>query len=341
VRQNKKNQDKQMKRLITLVFVAGVLMACSENQPPVSTATTAEVPHISETEVGEPVVADDSVLEAMSLLGTPLLRISDFPNSEQLEANLAAAEAELSANPDSADALIWLGRRQAYLWHYQDALATFSRGVERFPDDPRFYRHRGHRHITLRNFDAAIADFEKAAALFAGQPDEIEPDGAPNPLNIPRSTLQFNVWYHLGLAHYLNGDFEAALKAYEECMKVSHNDDSIVATADWYWMTLMRLGRHAEADELLEMIRPEMDIIENTSYHRRMLMYKGMERPEDLLDTSTADDLTVATQGYGVGNWYLVNGDSATARQIFERVVAGRSWSAFGYIAAEADLARM
>jgi hypothetical protein len=42
-----------------------------------------------------------------------------------------------------------------------------------------------------------------------------------------------------------------------------------------------------------------------------------------------------------VGNWYLVNGDTQMAQQIFERVLAGRSWSAFGYIAAEAELARM
>lgn len=326
-----------MKRLVTVLFVTAGLIACSEDQPPAAT-TAASLP-VSEVQTAAETEA--SLQEAVSLLGNPLLRMTDFPNRELLEANLAAAEAELAANPDSADALIWVGRRQAYLWHYQDALATFGQGIERFPDDPRFYRHRGHRHITLRNFDAAIADFEKAAELFAGQPDEIEPDGAPNALNIPRSTLQFNVWYHLGLAHYLKGDFEKALSAYEECMKVSDNDDSIVATADWYWMTLMRLGRQAEADQLLELIQPEMDIIENNSYHRRMLMYKGMERPEDLLDTSTADDLTIATQGYGVGNWYLVNDDTATARQIFERVVAGRSWSAFGYIAAEADLARM
>jgi len=317
-----------MKRLVAVWFIVGGLVACGESQSPVS-----EQPPTAETTA--------SLQEAVSLLGEPLLRMIDLPDRNQLEANLAAAEAELAANPDSADALIWVGRRQAYLWHYQDALTTFGRGVERFSEDPRFYRHRGHRHITLRNFDAAVADFEKAASLFAGQPDEVEPDGAPNPLNIPRSTLQFNVWYHLGLAHYLNGDFEAALAAYQECMAVSANDDSIVATADWYWMTLMRLGRQAEADALLEMIQPEMDIIENNSYHRRMLMYKGMERPADLLDTSSADDLTIATQGYGVGNWYLVNGDMTTARQIFERVVAGRSWSAFGYIAAEADLARM
>lgn len=317
-----------MRRMIPVLLLAFVTAACGGSEP---ARAPAEPP-------AETPAAD---VEATSLLGAPLVRITDFPNREQLEANLAAAEAELAANPDSADALIWLGRRQAYLWHYRDALATFAKGVERFPEDPRFYRHRGHRHITLRQFDEAIADFEKAASLFAGQPDEIELDGQPNALNQPRSTLQFNVWYHLGLAYYLKGDFENAARAYAECLKVSNNDDVLVATSDWYWMTLRRLGRTEEAAKLLERIQPEMDIIENTSYHRRLLMYKGQETPEALLDTTTADDLTIATQGYGVGNWYLVNGDQAKAREIFERVVEGRSWSAFGYIAAEADLARM
>jgi hypothetical protein len=103
----------------------------------------------------------------------------------------------------------------------------------------------------------------------------------------------------------------------------------------------MRLDRKAEAGTVLERITPKMDILENGSYHRRLLMYKGLEKPDTLLDPAKADDLTIATQGYGVANWYFVNGNRARARQILEQVVAGRSWSAFGYIAAEADLQRM
>ena len=92
---------------------------------------------------------------------------------------------------------------------------------------------------------------------------------------------------------------------------------------------------------MLERITPKMEILENGSYHRRLLMYKGLEKPEALLDPAKADALTIATQGYGVGNWYLVTGDRARAREIFEKVVAGTQWSAFGYIAAEADLQRL
>ena len=278
--------------------------------------------------------------EATSLAGKPLYPI-DLPNRQKLEADLAQAERDLAAKPNDADAIIWVGRRYGYLWRYRDAIATFSKGIALHPNDARMYRHRGHRYITVREFDRAIADFDKAAALIKGKADEIEPDGAPNPAGKPRSTLQFNIWYHLALAHYLKGDYDKALTAWNECMKVSTNDDSVTATSDWLWMTLMRLGRKEEATKVLDRITPKMDILENGSYHRRLLMYKGLEKPEALLDTANADALTIATQGYGVGNWYFVTGDRARARAIFEKVIAGPQWAAFGYIAAEADLERM
>jgi tetratricopeptide (TPR) repeat protein len=278
--------------------------------------------------------------EATSLDGRALVPI-ELPNRAKLEGDLAQAQNDLAANPKDVNAIIWVGRRLGYLWRYQDAIAAFSKAIALEPDNPRPYRHRGHRYITVRQFDRAIADFEKAAALIKGTPDEIEPDGAPNPTGKPRSTLQFNIWYHLGLAHYLKGDYDKALNAYTECMKVSANDDAVTATADWMWMTLMRLNRKAEAAKVLERITPSMEILENGSYHRRLLMYKGLEKPEALLDPANADALTIATQGYGVGNWYYVNGDTARAREILRRVVAGPQWSAFGYIAAEADLQRL
>jgi len=280
--------------------------------------------------------------EGTSLLGKPLVSVP--PTGEhktRLEADLAKAQADYDRDPASADAAIWLGRRLAYLGRFRDAIDVYSKGILRHPNEPRLYRHRGHRHITIRKLDLAIGDLRKASQLIAGKPDEIEPDGAPNKAGIPRSTLQSNIWYHLGLAQYLSGDFTAALASYREGMKVSRvNDDMRVATSDWLYMTLRRLMRDAEARQVLEPIREQMDILENTAYHQRLLMYKGLRSPESVLNLNTADDVQMATQGYGVGNWYLVSGDRAKAREIFDRVVAGRAWAAFGFIAAEADLKR-
>jgi tetratricopeptide (TPR) repeat protein len=163
------------------------------------------------------------------------------------------------------------------------------------PDDARLYRHRGHRYITVRRFDDAIADLSRAADLVRGTPDEIEEDGAPNEYNIPTSRLQSNIFYHLALAHYLKGDFESALPVWRECMTVSTNDDMMVATSDWLYMTLRRLGRDAEAEQVLEPINSSQRILENTAYHRRLLMYRGEIPPDSLLNVQSADPVQLAT----------------------------------------------
>ncbi len=284
---------------------------------------------------------EERALEATSLLGTPLYRPElSAERQAELEANLTEAETQLASSPDDPAAVVWVGRRQAYLGRYNDAMATFSGGIEAHPDSPHLYRHRGHRNISIRNFPAAIADFEKATELIEGEPDEVEPDGAPNAAGIPTSTLQSNIWYHLGLAHYLQGDFERALDAFLECMKVSKNDDMLVATSDWLYMTYRRLGRDDEAAAVLEPINADMNILENTAYHGRLLMYKGEVEPETLLEPEGTDALQLATQGYGVGNYFLYNGDTARATEIFNQILEGGSWAAFGFIAAEAELAR-
>ena len=137
-------------------------------------------------------------------------------------------------------------------------------------------------------------------------------------------------------------DFEKAAEAYIICMTYSDNPDSICATVDWHYMTLRRLGQPAEAAELLNHITPDMDLIESHSYHYRLMMYKGVYTPEQLLnptDNRPEDRLlTLATQGYGVGSWYLYNGDHQKAIEIYNQVLETGFWSAFGYIAAEAEL---
>ena len=257
------------------------------------------------------------------------------------ETKLNEARELLKKNPKSVDNIIWVGRRTAYLGPYKDAIKIYSDGIKKFPSDARLYRHRGHRFITLRCFDAAIADLEKAARLIKGRPDEIEPDGLPNARNIPTSTLQSNIWYHLGLAYYLKGDFERALKAYREAEKVSTNADMLVATTHWLYMTLRRMGREDEANKTLAAIRDDLDIIENADYYKMISVYKGKLKPADLWnEISSANNLSNATIGYGLGNWFLYNGQPAEAATIFRRITAGNQWASFGYIAAEAEIRR-
>jgi tetratricopeptide (TPR) repeat protein len=280
-------------------------------------------------------------VEATSLLGQPLSRpVLPEETRRRFEEALVEARQRSYADPGDADALIWLGRRTAYLGRYREAIEIYSRGIQRHRGDARFYRHRGHRYITLRDFDRAIADLERAVSLVEGDDDEIEPDGLPNARNTPTSTLQSNIWYHLGLAYYLQGDFAQALHAYRSCLDVSENPDMLVATSHWLYMTLRRLGRDDEAARLLEPIRADLDVIENGAYHRLLLMYKGELPVDSLLSASPSAALDDVTTAYGVGNWYLYHGNAARAEEIFRRIVDAGNWAAFGAIAAEAELKR-
>ena len=269
-----------------------------------------------------------------SLLGHLL---PPLPASEAAQANLAQAQTNFATDP-TLDNTIWLGRRLAYVGQLAEAIQVYSDGLKRFPQSHQLYRHRGHRYISTRQFALAVADFERAAVLATGQPVEVEPDGIPNRLNQPTSNGHFNIWYHLGLAYYLTGQLERAAAAYKVCMTYSDNPDSVCATSDWLYMTQRELGRHDAAAVPQEPIHEGMELVESQSYHRRLLMYKGVLSPSDLLDSEGADDIDVATQGYGVGNYYRYTGEPDKANAIFRRVLQTSNWSAFGYIAAEVAL---
>lgn len=300
----------------------------------------------------EPAAENDSPMavtrppgvEAISLLGENLVppTLPDEVRAEY-EANLAAAEAAYSAAPEDADSIIWLGRRTAYLGRYRDAIEIYTRGIALHPQDARMYRHRGHRYVSVREFDKAIADFTDALRLIDGKPDEVEPDGLPNAAGIPTSTLHFNIWYHLGLAHYLNGEFEQAVLAWQACMGVSANDDSRVATAYWLNNAMRRLGMDARADNLLSWMREDMEVIESGGYLDVLLLHKGERSPEDLLGPSgEAATLASTTAGYGVAMWHFLNGRREEAYRLMEQVLTNTNqWAAFGYVAAEAEIARI
>ena len=286
-------------------------------------------------------VPETKIFQGIGLLGDSLFTEVDSASQSGQITKLMEAE-KLYGEESSLENLIWIGRREAYLGRYDLAIRTFSKAAKQFPDSFEPLRHRGHRFISTREFDRAILDFVKAAELMENLPLQIEGDGMPNKLNIPLSNGQFNVWYHLGLAYYLKNDWEKALEAYKKCLEVSDNDDLIVATLDWYYMTLVKMGKTKEAQSLIKAVNANMTIVENDAYFKRILMYKGQLKPESLIDVDAASEdqkLQYVTQGYGLGNYYLSIGDTAKAKSIFENVLSSGYWSAFGYIAAEMELA--
>ena len=254
------------------------------------------------------------------------------------ESKLTEAKVNFQNNP-SADNLIWLGRREAYLGNYETAIDLYTKGIDEYPKDARFYRHRGHRYISSRCFDLAIKDFKKAVGLTRYEDNEMEPDGLPNALGIPTSTLQGNIYYHLGLTYYIQKKYHKARYAYEKCLKLAENNDSYVAAANWLYVIYRHLGQDRRAAKLLNTIEDDMDLIENHSYQTILQLYQNKIDPLDLeKEIMDGQSLANTTLAFGLGNYYSINGDEEKAQSLFKTVVKGNQWSAFGYIASESRL---
>ena len=254
------------------------------------------------------------------------------------ESKLAEAKVNFQNNP-SADNLIWLGRREAYLGNYETAIDLYTKGIDEYPKDARFYRHRGHRYISSRCFDLAIKDFKKAVGLTRYEDNEMEPDGLPNALGIPTSTLQGNIYYHLGLTYYIQKKYHKARYAYEKCLKLAENNDSYVAAANWLYVIYRHLGQDRRAAKLLNTIEDDMDLIENHSYQTILQLYQNKIDPLDLeKEIMDGQSLANTTLAFGLGNYYSINGDEDKAQYLFNMVTRGNQWSAFGYITSESRL---
>lgn len=270
------------------------------------------------------------------------------------------------------DRILHAARLAAFLDRHDKAVELLDRAIEADPHDPRLFRYRGHRNLTLRNYEQARADFIRATELIEGTTDEhefyqrdVEPDlyeiimgneDAVRDQHIPvtvetraqfadyyKSTLHGSIWYHLAVANYLLGDYDAAHEAFERAAQTQIDDDLAVAILDWRYMSLRRAGREEDAAALLEGVHTDEFDVNGTEdfYLRRLRMYTGQVTPEQLLDETGDSYLSVATQGYGVGNWHYYNGDKDRARKVFEQVLKHGFKNAFGYMAAERDLAAL
>lgn len=279
--------------------------------------------------------------EAMSLDGRPLAApaLADAFRAEQEDMLARARSVRHDDNEVAmADAAVWIGRRLGYLGRYSEAIAAFEEGAARYPKDARFPRHLGHRLITVRRFDDAITALERAEALMAARPDEIEPDGLPNTASTPTSTLKGNIAYHLALAHYLQGDFNAAARGFQGAVALAANPDAAVAARYWLYLSLARAGDVPAARAALAPIEDDWTVIENTTYYRLALCFNG--RGSCAVETDTMNAPQSSAAAYGLAAQALIEGRREEARVLMRAILARDDWASFGYIAAEADLTR-
>jgi len=271
-------------------------------------------------------------IETITILGDTLHspEIKDGKSFDQFK----SAKTTYFDNQNNAEALIWYGRRTAYLGYFQEAIKLFTLGIKNHPDDARFYRHRGHRYISTRQYDKAISDFKKAVLLTDGKVDQLEPDGLPNTKNIPLSTLHGNIWYHLGLAYYLKNDMKNALKAFNNRSVTHKYDDNIVSGGHWLYMINRRLGKIDKSSAVINEVHKDMDIIENMSYHQSCLFYKGELQESEM----EMDEVAL----YTLANWYVYEkNDTIKAKEYYQNLLEKGNPYSFAYIAGESDWNRL
>ena len=271
-------------------------------------------------------------IETITLLGDTL-RSTEIEKGKSFD-QFKSAQITYFDNQNNAEALIWYGRRTAYMGYYKEAIKLFTLGIKNHPNDARFYRHRGHRYISTRQYDNAISDFEKAVQLIDQKKDQIEPDGLPNAKNIPLSTLHGNIWYHLGLAYYLKNDMNNALKAFNNRSVTHKYDDNIVSGGHWLYMIYRRLNKIEESIAVVNEVYQNMDIIENMSYHQSCLFYKGVLKESELV----IDEVAL----YSLANWYVYEkNDTLKAKTYYQKLLSTGNPYSFAYIAGEADWVRL
>jgi tetratricopeptide (TPR) repeat protein len=190
------------------------------------------------------------------------------------------------------------------------------------PNNALLLRWRGHRYLSVRELDRALADLTRGS-------------------EIDRSI--YGIWYHLGVVQYLRGDFTAAALSFARAQSMAPESGELQGSTDWLWMSLSRAGRGLDAKTMLAR-RPDAkkDFKPVTNaYTRRLQLYRGEIGPDAVVTPADTEDVQAATLAYGLGNWHLIRGDKAQARQWFERSVQSGGWPAFAFMASELELRRL
>jgi tetratricopeptide (TPR) repeat protein len=231
---------------------------------------------------------------------------------------VARAQQALAADPKSIDKIIALGVAQSGVRQMLEAVETFSRGLAIEPNNALLLRWRGHRYLSTRQFDRALADLTRGSQL--------------------DSTI-YGIWYHLGIVRFARGDFAGAADAFKHGQPKAPEAGELAGSTDWLWMSLSRAGRKAEANAMLAR-RPDSLPI-NNAYAQRLKLYRGLSKPDSVFTPADTSDVQIATLSFGIGNWYLVRGDTTQARTWFQRSVASGGWPGFGFILSEIELRRL
>jgi tetratricopeptide (TPR) repeat protein len=268
------------------------------------------------------ILAAQPKLEVTSALGTK------FYSSPDEKGAIAEAQKNLAADPKNPALFLKLALAQTAAREYRESVATCTRGLAIAPDNADLLTERGHREVALREFTKARADLSRAVKL-----DPKKLDG----------------YYHLGLSHYFLGEFAQAADAFRHAVDLAPSTDSRINSTNWLYASLRRAKKDDEAAKALAAITPEMKNTEpHTFFYLSLIRFFQGKMPESQAvppqpgpdNKDEEAELRFDTVAYGVGNWYLYNGNPAKAQEYFQRIVKGHVWLTWGFIGAELEVAK-
>jgi len=243
-----------------------------------------------------------------------------FEKTENEKA-LAAYEKAIALDSKQPEYHVGRCRTLARLMRHTEAIDSCTDALKLDPNNPQALLERGHFLINVRQADNALPDLLQARKLGADP---------------------YGVAYHLSLAYYVTGDFKRAAEEYEQCYPNAKTDDNRIACLAWQYVALVRAGRKADADNVLERVTPDTRVQSSVAYLDRLLLFKGIKNEEDVAQTMQKDNLQLPTVAYGIGVWHLVNGREVRAREYFEKATTPPAQqSGFGSVASYYELQRM
>jgi tetratricopeptide (TPR) repeat protein len=246
---------------------------------------------------------------------------TEYVKQQQYDKAVAAFERAIALDPKVAAFHLGKCRALAAASRHTDAIPACTEALRLRPDDAEALRDRGHYYLNLGQVEPALADLTKAAHL---------------------ANTDRGVYYHLGVAYYVKGDFTQAAVAYQSCLDNSTGADTIECIA-WLYPSLLRAGRSTDAAALLDRVQADPAITGHPGWYLdRLLLFKGLRTEEQVAANLNSEGaLSVSSIGYSLGLWHLLNGRPQRAREYFEKAVATNFGPAWGYRCSEAELKRM
>ncbi len=306
-----------MKKITTILFLS-LLISCTSKKTETESVSQAPEP------------------EAISFSGKPLYaKQADSTSIAKSDSLIAAVRSKSELTEDD---FITLGRSKVGISQFRKAVEIYSEGLAKYPNSYKLLRYRGHRYINLRQLENAIPDLLKAEELIRPEPEVYEYDATGK----QGATYQHQIWYHIGLYHFLKGDYAASASAFEKSLATAHAGGDLAGSSDWLYNAYMRLG---ETDKAAKVARPfVLDFnIENKDYpyFRRLLLFNGVIKPEELVDANkpiAEMTLLEMTKLYGLANWNAYQGNADTANALYKKILESTEWAGFAYASAELDV---